>query len=64
MSYRDLEQMMAGRGVPVDHIYRWAQRYAPEVEKRMKTAYAAIKGFEVIQGRRSGFSSAAAPLRS
>jgi hypothetical protein len=62
MSYRDLKQMMAGRGVPVDHIYTWAQRYAPEVEKRMRTAYAAIKGFEVIQGRRSGFSLTVIPV--
>jgi transposase, IS6 family len=28
VSYRDLEQMMVERGVPVDHttIYRWVQR--------------------------------------
>lgn len=32
ISYRDLEQMMGERGVPVDHstIYRWVQRYAQE----------------------------------
>jgi IS6 family transposase len=37
-SYRDLEQMMAGRGVSVDQstIYRWVQRYAPEIEKRLR----------------------------
>jgi transposase, IS6 family len=37
-SYRDLEQMMGERGVPVDHstIYRWVQRYAPEIEKRLR----------------------------
>ncbi|MCJ8336290.1 MAG: hypothetical protein MJH10_18995, partial [Epibacterium sp.] len=31
ISYRDLETMMAERGVRVDHptIYRWVQRYAP-----------------------------------
>ena len=36
ISYRDLEQMMAERGVSVDHstIFRWVQRYAPEIEKR------------------------------
>lgn len=34
ISYRDLEQMMGERGVSVDHstIYRWVQRYAPEME--------------------------------
>lgn len=37
-SYRDLEQMMGGRGVGVDHstIYRWVQKYAPEIEKRLR----------------------------
>ncbi len=38
ISYRDLEQMMAERGVPVDHstIYRRVQVYAPEIEKRLR----------------------------
>jgi len=36
ISYRDLEEMMAERGIAVDHatLYRWVQRYAPELEKR------------------------------
>ena len=35
---RDLQQMMGERGVLVDHstIYRWVQRYAPEMEKRLR----------------------------
>ena len=38
VSYRDLEQMMGERGVSLDHstIYRWVQRYAPEMEKRLR----------------------------
>jgi len=38
ISYRDLEQMMGERGVGVDHstIYRWVQRYVPEIEKRLR----------------------------
>ena len=38
ISYRDLELMMAERGVSVDHstIYRWVQKYAPEIEKRLR----------------------------
>lgn len=38
ISYRDLEQMMAERGVVVDHstIYRWVQRHAPEMERRLR----------------------------
>ncbi|GHO62888.1 hypothetical protein KSC_017800 [Ktedonobacter sp. SOSP1-52] len=36
LSYRDLEEMMMERGLQVDHttMYRWVQRYAPELEKR------------------------------
>jgi transposase-like protein len=38
VSYRDLEAMLADRGVMVDHttMYRWVQRFAPELEKRMR----------------------------
>ncbi len=38
VSYRDLEQMLGERGVVVDHstIYRWVQKYAPEMEKRLR----------------------------
>jgi transposase, IS6 family len=36
LSYRDLEKIMLERGLHVDHttIYRWVQKYAPELEKR------------------------------
>jgi transposase, IS6 family len=32
LSYRDVEELMAERGVTVDHftIYRWVQRFTPE----------------------------------
>ncbi len=32
ISYRDLELMLADRGVDVDHttVFRWIQAYAPE----------------------------------
>jgi IS6 family transposase len=38
LSYRDLEEMMLERGLHVDHttIYRWVQRYAPELDKRSR----------------------------
>ena len=38
ISYRDLKSMMTERGVAVDHstIYRWVQRFAPEMEKRLR----------------------------
>jgi transposase-like protein len=37
ISYRDLEEMMAERGLSVDHttIYRWVQHYALELKKRL-----------------------------
>ena len=38
VSYRDLEAMMTEHGVAVDHstIYRWVQRFGPELEKRLR----------------------------
>ncbi|HZH06501.1 MAG TPA: IS6 family transposase [Lautropia sp.] len=38
ISYRDLELMLADRGVEVDHttVFRWLQAYAPEIEKRVR----------------------------
>jgi transposase-like protein len=46
ISYRDLAEMMQERGVEVDPstIFRWVQRYAPELEKRVRQ----------YQGSRSG----------
>jgi transposase-like protein len=46
ISYRDLAEMMSERGVAVDPstIFRWVQRYAPEIEKRVRQ----------YQGPRSG----------
>ena len=38
LSYRNLEEMMAERGLQVDHstIYRWVMAYAPEINKRCR----------------------------
>ena len=38
ISCRDLEAMLADRGVEVDHVtlHRWVQRFAPELEKRVR----------------------------
>jgi IS6 family transposase len=46
ISYRDLAEMMQERGVEVDPstLFRWVQRYAPEIEKRIRQ----------YQGSRSG----------
>ena len=38
ISYRDLELMLADRGVTIAHttIFRWIQAYTPELEKRIR----------------------------
>jgi len=38
LSYRDVGEMMRERGLDVDHstVFRWVQRYAPEINKRMR----------------------------
>jgi transposase-like protein len=38
LSYRGPEEMIRERGVTVDRvtIFRWVQRYAPEINKRMR----------------------------
>jgi transposase, IS6 family len=38
LSYRDVEELLRERGVTVDHttIFRWVQRYAPELDKRCR----------------------------
>ena len=38
LSYRDLEELMTERGLSVDHstIFRWVQRYSPELDRRCR----------------------------
>src|SRR5947209_4716036 len=38
LSYRDVEELLRERGIAVDHVtlWRWVQRYAPELEKRLR----------------------------
>src|ERR671917_2373398 len=38
LSYRNLEEMMAERGIEIDHstINRWVLQYAPELDKRIR----------------------------
>src|SRR3954451_10413238 len=39
LSFRQLEEIMAERNLSVDHvtIWRWVQRYAPELKRRCRT---------------------------
>ena len=45
LSYRDVEELMQERGLGVDHttIFRWVQRYAPELDKRCRPRLKATK---------------------
>src|SRR2546423_4990078 len=38
LSYRDVEELLAERGIAVDHVtlWRWVQRYAPELARRLR----------------------------
>jgi hypothetical protein len=38
LSYHDIEEMMRERGLEVDYstVFRWVQRYAPEINKRIR----------------------------
>lgn len=38
LSSRDVEELLRERGVWVDHttVYRWGQRYAPELNRRCR----------------------------
>ena len=39
LSYRDVEELLAERGLYADHVtvWRWVKRYAPEVERRSRS---------------------------
>jgi transposase, IS6 family len=38
LSYRDVEELLRERGISIDHttVFRWVQRYAPELDKRCR----------------------------
>jgi IS6 family transposase len=38
LSYRDVEELLAERGLSVDHVtvWRWVPRYAPELDRRLR----------------------------
>jgi len=39
LSYRDVEELLGERGLQADHVtvWRWVQRYAPEMERRLRS---------------------------
>jgi transposase, IS6 family len=38
LSYRDVEELLAERGLRADHVtvWRWVQRYTPEIQRRLR----------------------------
>ena len=38
LSYREVEELLVERGLEIDHttVWRWVQRYAPELEERAR----------------------------
>ena len=38
LSYREVEELLVERGLEIDHttVWRWVQRYAPELEERVR----------------------------
>jgi transposase, IS6 family len=38
LSYRDVEELLAERGLHADHVtvWRWVQRYAPKIQRRLR----------------------------
>ena len=38
LSYRDVEELLTERALSVDHVtvWRWVQRYAPELDRRLR----------------------------
>src|SRR3954453_14442158 len=60
ISYRDLEAMLADRGVEVDHttMYRWVQRFAPELEKRQASSnHRGPQAASAVAASRSAFQA-------
>ena len=60
LSLRNLEEMMAERGISVDHatIHSWVIRYSPELLKRFNARKRAVTGKvarrrDIHQGQRS-----------
>jgi transposase, IS6 family len=39
LSYRDVEELLAERGLRADHVtvWKWVQRYAPELQRRLRS---------------------------
>src|SRR5262249_39466820 len=65
LSYRDVEELLADRGVQADHVtvWRWVQRYAPEMERRLRSRLKPTNGsWRVDSDLHSGQRQVALPV--
>src|ERR1700736_6832748 len=65
LSYRDVEELLAERGLHADHVtvWRWVQRYAPEVNRRLRSRLKPTNGsWRVDSDLHSGERQLALPL--
>jgi hypothetical protein len=48
LSYRDVEELLTERGLHADHVtvWRWVQRYAPEMEQRLRSRLNSTNDFD------------------
>jgi transposase-like protein len=53
LSYRDIEEMMAERGIKVDHasVNRWVVKYAPWLESRFIKKHKKSCSYQLEDGR-------------
>ena len=54
LSYRDVEELLAERGLQADHVtvWRWVQRYAPELQRCLRRTGVAEKNIYLPGPRR------------
>ena len=50
LSFRDVEELLSERGLEADHttIWRWVQRYGPELEERLRRHLKPTRGTDQI----------------
>jgi hypothetical protein len=63
LSYRDVEELLAERGVEVDHVtvYRWVQRFTPLLAKAARRFFERAIGATKHAGRSRHRQSASVP---
>jgi len=63
LSYRDVEELLAERGIEVDHVtvYRWVQRFTPLLAEAARPCRHAVGDLWVPETRSQALSCEFAP---